>query len=123
MEDDEVYVKGENGHYFILNKNYFRFTADAFSKVVHERVGEYVKIRDDENNLKYDLNKIRKQRLHHPEGYYLMTNEERDEFVSVAKKQDISFKNYLDNCGIDLKKRSTIYDNSMRWIKSHLALW
>lgn len=102
LEDDEVLVKGGSNSQYVLNKNYSVFNKDAFSEIVHNQVGEQVKIWDVENNLKNDLNIQRQQKVKHYEGYHLMTNEERDDMVEAAKQQNLTLKQYLINCGMNL---------------------
>lgn len=106
IEDDEVMIKGGDSSYYILNKNYSTFYAEDFMDVVYKRVGERVKIWDVENNLKEDLNVLRKQCIKNHEGYHLMTNEERNDLAEAARLENITLKQLLMNAGIDLSYTS-----------------
>lgn len=102
IENDEVMVKGEGNAIYILNKNYATFTINMFHDVVGDRVGDEVKIWDVENDIKKDLDVIRKKATKHDDGYHLITNEERNDLVKSANKRGMSLKDYLQESGIDM---------------------
>lgn len=111
LEEDEVLVKGGGSSFYVLNSNYSVLTEDNFHDVVYDYVGQGVKIWDVENNLKSDLNKLRHHQLKHPEGYHLMTNDERNDIVNGAKKENLSFREHLDRAGM----------KDMRYAPAHLT--